>query len=160
MELHKGDSVSMLTYTVFDTATLRYYLTPVGIDLINSGGVWQVSINELAENAYEYERAHLNLSGYLHYMNNNYTLTDRAVFKNSSVYLPITPPFNESAGLENMSAFIPSSNLMTYVDAPIDKSSGSKVCLHGRLNLEPLRFSYSFTLEPNPSDVFWFPYFG
>jgi hypothetical protein len=155
LELHKGDTISMLTYTAFDTSTLRYFLTPVGLELIDNRGAWQVSIDELAENAFEYERALLNISGYLHYTDNNYMITDRNVLGNSSVYLPIQMPLNGSPGLMNMSAYISQTITTDYEAMPFDQSSSNKVSLHGRLVLNPRRFFYSFTLEPNPSDVFY-----
>jgi hypothetical protein len=159
IEMHKGDGISMVTCTAFDESSLRYYLRPLSIELVSSYGEWEVTICDLAENTYEYERALLNLSGYLHDVCNEYILTDRAVMENSSIYLPITPPFNEPERFLNESVESPGFFFSNDTQL-LNIHPGSRVYLHGRLSFEPLRFSYSFTLEPNPSDVFWFPYFG
>jgi hypothetical protein len=137
--VHKGDTVALVGYTAFDRAMLRYYLIPITLNVTSSYGEWQLSIEELVESPYEYEGALLNLSGYLHCVEDNFYLCNRAIYENCSITLPIEK-------LENQTC--------------INNSIGSKIVLKGSLIYDDTCFTYLFTLKPNPDCVFWFPHFG
>ncbi|UCH89913.1 MAG: OB-fold nucleic acid binding domain-containing protein, partial [Thermoplasmata archaeon] len=89
MELHKGDSVALVAYTAFDKALLRYYLTPIAIEVTQRHGEWQLGLDELAASPVEYERAELNLSGYIDSSGNDYFVCNRARLENSSISLSL-----------------------------------------------------------------------
>jgi len=158
--LHKGDFLSMLTYTCYDPETLRFYLMPVTLDIIERNDIDIVTITELSENYLKYERALINLTGYIHSTSDGFILTDRGVLNNSSIILPLSFPVNEPLGFVNRSASSSTDSLPQNNNLLENGHHGSRISLPGRLEYTPHRFSYSFTLEPNPSEVFWFSYFG
>jgi hypothetical protein len=153
-ELHKGDLVSMVAYSAFDNADARYYLVPVACDILQTHGKWQVDIDELMESPFEFERAQLNLSGYLHAIDDLYYLTDRAVYDNCSIFLDVQM---DITGLINQSPLEYNSSLSLLTFNEFNESnlkSGKKLTLRGRLEYCSERFDYKFTLEPNPRIIF------
>lgn len=161
LNLHKGDIVNIISYTVFDENSMRFLLKPMSIEIKDRYGTWETDIDDLAENVIDYERALLNLTGYLYSTDNNFYLGNRAVKDNCTVLLKIVPNITNSSliSLNNLNNSLPSSNPVGLSDS-FTFSQGSKVSLLGRLELFPEHFSHQFTLEPDPNCFFWFPYFG
>jgi hypothetical protein len=152
--LHKGDIVSMLTYSAYDPATLRYILIPVELHVLSSGETWQVTMDELAENSIEYERASLNLTGYLYMDNNSLFMGNRAIMDNCSYLLKIAVD-------EKGHARSDVSQLLEIIDVSLDETgsqdrptNGIKTNLHGKLLFRQEHFDHVFTLKAEPASSF------
>lgn len=154
LTLHKGDIVTMLTYTIYDPATLRYELNPVEMQVIGSCEDWQVTIDELSENQIEYERASLNLTGYLYMDNNSYFLGNRAVMDNCSYLLKVVLEEKEIE-VSNGTKLMDYLDLSIYGERPVDSpNKGIRTTLHGRLLYRQEHFDYVFTLKAEPASSF------
>ena len=139
--LHKGDTVSMLACTRYDLSTMRYVLEPVDLEIVRSYGTWCISLDELAENIIEYERAQINLTAYLYRTDSDYVLGNRAVLENCSVMLKVLPE-NINQSIMNLYPFYTTNTV------------GIPASLQGTANARPGSFEYLFTLKAEPDSYF------
>jgi hypothetical protein len=158
VELHKGDSVSLLANTAYDESSMKYYLVPKTIEVIESHGGWNKDLLDIVENSYEYERAGLNLTGYLLKDENEYYLCDRSNIENTSIKLQL-----KIINWERIDDYLIENKILSddqndLVNASHFKALGEKNTLRGKLTFCPELFIYVFSLEPNPNCVFFNPY--